>query len=342
MVAMLALCGQALSAPLQPRDIPAEAGWVVHIDADAARGGVLGGGMLRKLQGATGQGLEKLNTRLGMNLATDLHGVTIYGPSPTRSEGVCLIFVDHPTRVLEALQRDGKAVGKSIAVDGQELTAWTVRDSSFFAAIPAGRPVLVVGSAQHHVARALAMLAGHGPSTIDAPVSLMPDNQGPASGSVIFASIRPGDEPLGRSSLAQIARGLRLDLGETRKISTDAPSLFMDVRIWTTDDNSAENAQRLITGVLAFASQRVQADPTLSKDARWADVPAIVSQMQAKTDGKSVLVNMTHDAQKLLMLADAAAEMIIARSSAAAPATPPQAVRPADVAASKAENSKDH
>ena len=79
---VLGLAAAANAAPLDPKQVPAEAKWLMHVDVDAMRQATVVQKAWKKgleMHKEAQQHLDKLKTAIGMDICKDLHGVTAYG-----------------------------------------------------------------------------------------------------------------------------------------------------------------------------------------------------------------------------------------------------------------------
>jgi len=101
----------ALAEPLDPKQVPADSRWLVHIDLDAAQKSVLWPAFEQRVRSDPQRtaDLGDLESATGVRLPQDLHSVTLYGAGFGDTEGVVLLqaTVDQP-RVLNLLQLNPK------------------------------------------------------------------------------------------------------------------------------------------------------------------------------------------------------------------------------------------
>src|SRR5262249_50714146 len=89
--------GAANSAPPDFAQVPADTVWIVHADFDALRNS----SVYKKLSGEAlirwkplADRLAKVDRQLGMNLAKDLHGMTVFGPTLAESKAMLVMGAD--------------------------------------------------------------------------------------------------------------------------------------------------------------------------------------------------------------------------------------------------------
>ncbi len=127
---VLGFVATAAAGPLDLKQVPAEAKWVVHVDVDAMRASVL-------VQRAYDKLAEKrpdverrfdevtdLVNHLGIDLERDLHGLTIYGMEIGKPEGVLLVDATVDRKAL--LEKADQAPDHEMTTYGEhELHSWT-------------------------------------------------------------------------------------------------------------------------------------------------------------------------------------------------------------------------
>lgn len=92
------------AAPLQRGDVMQQPLWVVHIDADALRQGVLGRHILDELERPEAQKkFAAFQAIFSFDPRKALHGVTLYGGSKEAEDGVLLVYADFDAARLTTL-----------------------------------------------------------------------------------------------------------------------------------------------------------------------------------------------------------------------------------------------
>ncbi len=107
----------ALAGPLDPAVVDRNAGWMVHIDMEAALSSRVGGHMHAKVMKEDPQLFAVIEHDLGMNPTKAVKGVTMYGERMGADEGVVVLVTDEdadrwhrelPSRGLEGFARSGE------------------------------------------------------------------------------------------------------------------------------------------------------------------------------------------------------------------------------------------
>jgi hypothetical protein len=104
---VLGLACAAQAAPLDIKQVPAGATWVVHVDVDAIRASTVAqkayAQCLEKHKDRVEVALELIKRTVGMDLCKDLHGLTAYGPKVGQEKGVLLVFANFDQQMLGKL-----------------------------------------------------------------------------------------------------------------------------------------------------------------------------------------------------------------------------------------------
>lgn len=101
----LVLGRSAAAEPLQPKQISADARWVLHLNIDAFRKTALAAHIREEHldNPEAQQRLAMVQEKLGVNPREDLHGVTLYGHSYQPRHGVALVAVNYDREKLLGL-----------------------------------------------------------------------------------------------------------------------------------------------------------------------------------------------------------------------------------------------
>lgn len=158
--------GTARAEPLDPKQVPADAKWVLHVDMDAVRQSKVWGMVLgranREAGGQLQQKLDAAATLLGSRFPEDLHGVTLLGRGFTEESGVMLVHANMDRQKLAALVKLNPGYATS-AYGDHEISKWTdeKKGHTMYGSF-AGDRRLVLGRSQEQVQAALDVLDGKG------------------------------------------------------------------------------------------------------------------------------------------------------------------------------------
>lgn len=77
--AVLVTTTVTLAGPLQPKSIPANATWYIHLDAEAVKSSTFGKCLLDGMKEAGTNEFEEMQSKLGIDLEEDVYSLTVYG-----------------------------------------------------------------------------------------------------------------------------------------------------------------------------------------------------------------------------------------------------------------------
>ena len=123
-LAVFAAVGQA--APLETKNVAANAKWVVHVDVDAVRDSLI----VKKafetcpLLKDSGKHFDMIRDKAGVDLRKDLHGITLYGPDTDKTHAVAIVFSTVNQKLL--LEKAQKATDHKVTKHGKiDIHSWT-------------------------------------------------------------------------------------------------------------------------------------------------------------------------------------------------------------------------
>jgi len=167
---VLGLAGLLQAEPLQPKQISAEAKWVVHFDVDAMRTTIFALKAAEKVRQHFPDAewhLDRVRAEWMFDPCTDIHGMTFYGDRLVPDTGVVLVHVNIDQKVL--LEKAKQAPDYRVSKYGNyDLHTWTHAKGSkhqrditgaFF-----GRDLIVFGGSTAEVMAALDVLDGTKPN----------------------------------------------------------------------------------------------------------------------------------------------------------------------------------
>jgi hypothetical protein len=127
--ALLVFAPLLRAEPLDRRQLPAATTWFIHVDVEAASASMLGRGargFLLSLPEAR-KAIEKAREALGIDITSDIRGITLYGVSYAPDRGVLIVRGKVDRSRLETMLQ--KMAGyRTETVDGRSLYFWTERD----------------------------------------------------------------------------------------------------------------------------------------------------------------------------------------------------------------------
>jgi hypothetical protein len=280
-----ALVANVGSAPLQRADVPANPAWVVHVDCDAIRPTAVGQFLLGEMAKPENKAkISVLQSLIGIDIATQLHGLTLYNSGTDAKDGVLIVYADFDADKLNNLAQAAKDP-ESTKHHSITIRSWVDDKKSgtqkrTYGTIKSNRVIL--GQQESTVAAALDVLDG-GPSL--AGSKNFPQLGAADSPKCIQAAAHhldvPGNDP--HAAMLKFAQGLRLDVGESEgKVKA---TLALEAK----DGDVAQQMYSVAQGLLALG--KLQNKPETAK---------LVNALSLKQDSTWVVANLNVDADDLV------------------------------------------
>jgi hypothetical protein len=287
-LSLLAAIGQG--APLDSKNVAADAKWVVHVDVDAVHDSLV----VKKafetcplLKNESGKHLDKIRETMGVDLRKDLHGITLYGSDTDKNHGVAIVFATVNQRLL--LEKAEKATDYKVTKHGSiDIHSWTQKcgPTTHAAAGAFYKPdVLVFAASVEGVAAAIDVLNGKSPGITDPKSPL--GGQVDAGSSILVRAI--AIRPETRCPILKQAQSFRVALGENDGKSFYHASLVMK------SPEAATQVQTINNGFKAIASLKFSGD---------ADIMKLVNGLQATTMDNTVRVRWEASADDVWTVVD--------------------------------------
>jgi hypothetical protein len=276
------LAAMAQAAPFDAKDVSANAKWVAHIDVDAVRDSSL----VQKafdtcdiLKNQSGMVFDKIDTEVGIDLRTDLHGITLYGTDTVKGHGVAIVFtkVNHEPLLEKAKNAPDHKVTRH---GGVEIHSWTHKEGSkihsygdhtlagaFYKA-----DVIVLASSVELVGHAIDVLSGKSPGITDAK-SPLGGHVYPGS-TVLVRAIAMPDAP--ECPVIKDIESFRIAMGET-----DGKSFFRE-SVVVKKPEVAKQMKTVAEGFKAMGALSCGDD---------ADVMKLVNGVQVTVKGNTLSVH---------------------------------------------------
>ena len=181
-LALFAAVGQA--APLESKNVAADAKWVVHVDVDAVRDSHVVQKAFETcpfLKDDSGKHFDMIRDKMGVDLRKDLHGITLYGRDTDKTHAVAIVFATVNQKLL--LDKAEKATDHKVTKHGEiDIHSWTQKhgEKTHPAAGAFYKPdVLVFAASAEGVAAAIDVLDGKSAGITD-PIAAWPAASLPA------------------------------------------------------------------------------------------------------------------------------------------------------------------
>jgi len=290
-LAVFAGVGQA--APLETKNVAADAKWVLHVDVDAVRDSLI----VKKafetcpMLKDSGKHFDMIRDKAGVDLRKDLHGVTVYGSDADRTHAVAIVFSTVNDKLL--LDKAQHATDHKVTKHGEiEIHSWTQKRGekshpaagAFYKA-----DVLVFAASVQGVAAAIDVLDGKTPGITD-PKSPLAGRYPTGATVVIRASAIP---PQSRCPILKQTESLRIAIGEN-----DGKS-FYRARLVMKSPEAASQVSAITEGLKAIVALNFSGD---------AEVMKLVDGLKTTIDGKTVRVRWEASADDVWTVAERVAK----------------------------------
>ena len=273
---LAAFLRSAYSAPPDFAQVPADAVWIVHVDFDALHKSTV----YKKLSTAAlarwkplAARLAKINRQLGMDVAKDLHDMTLFGPTLANPKAMLVMRADWDQQTFR--QRLTLAPSHAVSAFGQyEIHRFARQDEGQLRTIVGAcwRPgTFLFGQTPGDVQTGLdvldgrrAHLAGRG-STLSADLS---------PGTVLVARmVMSGEAPPVESPVLKQTDEIDLACGES------AGECFARAKLLTKTPEAAEHVKKAVDGILVIVKFQAPKD---------ASAGTLLDRLTVRVDGRTV------------------------------------------------------
>jgi hypothetical protein len=287
---LLILVATLRAEPLDRRQVPADAKWLIHLDADAGRDSKVGQTMLDLLRAIpqSQMALEKAQACFGMDLTSDVSSYTAYGKNFVPDGGVLIVRGKLNRAKLLALLQTIPTL-KTVNVHQHDVFIWTetdpqnaARPGHESAAVLFDDHTVVLAHDLQLIGDALDMLDGKGKSLDGAAsplAALPPDGTVIEAGATGLSGVPelPDHSPVVR----QCDSGM-LYMGER------AGEAFLHGSIATSSQEVAHQLQALLVGLQAAAQFNA---------IKNADQLRLLLPLKVSTEGQTVRVDWQFSSQ---------------------------------------------
>ena len=284
----LSICANAGADPLSPKQVPADAKWVLHVDMDAARDTKLWSALENQLSTKRDfqDGIGKIEQVTNAQFPRDLHDVTLYGRSAEDQAGVVIVHAHMDRqRVVTVLQMNLGYSSKDYG-DHQLLT-WHDDDKdkqmfgSFF-----DDSTVIIGQSEELIRSALDVMDDKSEHLkLDSPLAAGAKPQLLAFVAARdMASLKKEGQP--QSPVVQQIQSAWVSLTESEGNAVVKANVLA---------NSAENAQQLnqlLDGVRAMVSLTAGKQPAQNDEQSKATaISSLLKTLSIKRDDKLLTVD---------------------------------------------------
>jgi len=285
------------AAPLDLKQVPADAKWVVHIDIDAVKATTIvqnAWKMCNEKHPEAAQHMDKAKQMIGMDPRKDLHGVTMYGKQIGKPEGVMIVNVQVDQKLLA--EKAEKAPDHKVVKHGDAaIHTWTVKHGKQQrpAAGAFYKDGIVFAGSVDEVKAALDLLAGKGASAGTASPLAGPVLPG-TTVLVRVSGIAAANLPV-KSPIVKQIEAVRIAMGENNGQS------FFRGKATMTNAEVVNQVKTIIEGGKAMASLRVAKDEQIKK---------MVDAVKITPEGKTLTVSWSAPASEVWAVAQKVAKEI--------------------------------
>ena len=266
-VLLAAIARPAAAAPFDARAVPADARWVVHVDADAGRDTAVGRALREQLTAAADvkAKLAQVTAATGVHVERDLHDVTLFGSGPGDES---VVVVVRSANLDRRRMTDIVAVLPGYAaheVAGRSLVQWT-QDGRVLHGGFHGESAVVLGRSEAKVAAALDALDGKGTAPADGPLAGRAEaatRPAVAAGERPMLYVAATDLP-GLAAGVEVPGPLKQVEGVHLAVVESGANLLVRADVTATSAEEAEQLRTAAEGLkamAAFAAMGADADP---------------------------------------------------------------------------------
>jgi hypothetical protein len=288
-VTLLAVVGVVRAAPVDFKDIDADATWLAHLDVDAASSSQVVKAVLANClathdnEGPLGEFLE----RIELDPHKDLHGITLYGPTIAPGEAVAIV---HARLNMNTILRQLKRAPDHDTLDYRDyhIHTWTkhhwTRYPREVAATFYKPDVFVLASSVDLLKKALDVLDAKTPSLAgkDSPLTA----QVPAGAVLIVRAVAIDKADLrGRFPVTQLLRRFQYTAGEHEG------KWFKDVLIEADSPQTAEKLKQVVEGHRAMFWLHFHNRP---------EVLAVLDDLKLNVEGSTLHVSLSDPVEKII------------------------------------------
>jgi hypothetical protein len=273
---VVAFLRAAYSTPPDFAQVPADAVWVVHADFDALHKSTL----YQKLSAAAlarwkplAAHLEKINRQLGMDLANDVHGMTVFAPTLAEHKAMLVMRADWDPQTFR--QRLALAQSHAVSTVGQyEIHRFTRQDE--------GQRRTVAGACW----RPGTFLFGQTPGDVQTGLDVLDGRKPHLAGrsSALAADVPPGTVLVARMVLSGEALPVESPvLKQSDEIDfacgENAGECFARAKLLAKTPEAAEQVKKAVDGILVIVKLQAAKDAKAGK---------LLDRLTVRVDGRTV------------------------------------------------------
>ena len=285
-VVALALAGIVRADAFDPKQVPATAKWLVHVDLDALRGTQIGQAIHQKLQNDSHflQHMGQLKAITGIGSVEDFHDITVYGAASGDAAAVVMVHAAADReRILTMLQTN--PAYSDIPYHNHSIYTWQDGQKTQYGAF-ADQDMTIIGRTQEAVQTALDTLDGTG-QALDAKSTM---GGGAPKGALAYVAGR---------DLASLRK-----LGEAKQpamehvdsvgiaLSEDAPNALLNGTVLAKTPAAAKQLQSIFEGIKSFVTLNANGE---NADDNVKLLAKALENLKVDVNGQNVSVTLPVD-----------------------------------------------
>ncbi len=293
-IVTMAICTAAVAGPIQRGDVPADAGWVLHMDCDALRPTSMGQFLLAEMSKPEAENkFTAFQMMFNFDPRTALHGITLYSAGKDPQDGVLVVYADFDSARLVTFAKAAKEY-QSTAHRTHTIHNWIDEKKKSadggvartYAAIYGNR--VIFGQSEARVGLALDAIDRLTPNLAGTASALASLGSPVPAGSGVFvqAAARKMDLPAGdpNAAMFRLSQGISLELAEAQE------QIKATMVLEAGNDEVAVHLTSIVQGVVSLMKLQ-QEKPEAVK---------LAQAMAIKQDGSKVVGTLTLSASELL------------------------------------------
>jgi hypothetical protein len=272
--------------PLDPKQIPADAKWVLHVDMDSARDTKVWAAMDNQLSTNKDfqSGIRQIEQVTNAQFPRDLHDVTLYGRSADDDAGVVIIHAHVDRKQTMTLLQLNPSFA-STSVGDYDLLTWDDKGKSIHGCFRDDN-TMIIGRSAEVVRDALDVMDGKSESIkVDSPLAAgaKPQLLAFIAASDLATLKKQGAKP---SPLASQVQSAWISLSESDG------NAVIKADIQANSEDAATQLDQIVAGTKAFIAMSAQSDETKPRDKDQAlTFMSVLKTLTVKREGKSLLVD---------------------------------------------------
>jgi len=286
--AVLILSSPGWAKPLNPRQVPAEAKWLVHVDFNMFAESETWDLISQEISDKNQKKIDAITTLFGSDPTKDLFGVTLFGSDANEENAVAIINGRFNRKKLLALLALNEAYAET-EYNGQILYHWVdERDNKAKVGIFATESLIVISQSEPPVQSMVDLLAGKADSLANQPTAPFSALTKTPQGAIMvmaaggLTQLRRDDK---QNVFLQNSKTIVVFAGEKQG------EMFLNANLTTDTPEAAMQIEQALIGMKAFVAMN------------HAEQPEMISLLQAiilKRNENQLSLTAKYPAAKLL------------------------------------------